>query len=134
MDDCRHCAHAPGRIQHIANGTSDNRASCHGAVKALAASADAAPAGADDAATTAWSDTTHVPSSDAAVASAIVEIVALPPDDQVYLEGYVLVQRHFIEGLLTGAEHETRAADNLKTMDVVWAAYRSAEEGRTQLL
>ena len=34
-------------------------------------------------------------------------------------------------GLLTGAEHETRASDNLKTMDVVWAAYRSAEEGRT---
>jgi predicted dehydrogenase len=57
--------------------------------------------------------------------------VALPPDDQVYLEGYVATQRHFIEGLLSGAEHETRAADNLKTMDVVWAAYRSAEEGRT---
>ena len=29
------------------------------------------------------------------------------------------------------AEHETRASDNLKTMDVIWAAYRSAEEGRT---
>jgi len=57
--------------------------------------------------------------------------VALPPDDQVYVDGYVAVQRHFIEGLLTGAEHETRASDNLKTMDVVWAAYRSAEEGRT---
>jgi len=57
--------------------------------------------------------------------------VALPPDDQVYGDGYVLTQRHFIEGLLTGADHETRAADNLKTMDVIWAAYRSAEEGRT---
>jgi len=57
--------------------------------------------------------------------------VALPPDDQVYVDGYVAAQRHFIEGLLTGAEHETRASDNLKTMDVVWAAYRSAEEGRT---
>jgi D-apiose dehydrogenase len=57
--------------------------------------------------------------------------VPLPPDDQVYVEGYAAVHRHFIEGLLTGADHETSAADNLKTMDVIWAAYRSAEEGRT---
>jgi predicted dehydrogenase len=57
--------------------------------------------------------------------------VNLPPDDQVYLDAFVATQRHFIQGLLTGAEHETRASDNLKTMDVVWAAYRSAEEGRT---
>jgi predicted dehydrogenase len=56
--------------------------------------------------------------------------VVLPPDDQVYLDGYVATQRHFIEGLLTGTEHETRASDNLETMDVVWAAYRSAEMGR----
>jgi predicted dehydrogenase len=57
--------------------------------------------------------------------------VSLPPDDQVYVDGYAATQRHFIMGLLTGEEHETRASDNLKTMDVVWAAYRSAEEGRT---
>jgi D-apiose dehydrogenase len=57
--------------------------------------------------------------------------VPLPEDDLVYVEGYTATNRHFIEGLLTGAEHETRASDNLKTMDVVWAAYRSAEEGRT---
>ena len=57
--------------------------------------------------------------------------MTLPPDDQVYVDGYVATQRHFIEGLLTGTEHETRASDTLKTMDVVWAAYRSAEEGRT---
>jgi predicted dehydrogenase len=57
--------------------------------------------------------------------------VPLPADDLVYVEGYTATNRHFIEGLLTGAEHETRASDNLKTMDVVWAAYRSAEEGRT---
>ncbi len=59
--------------------------------------------------------------------------VPLPPDDEVYVDGYAATQRHFIEGLLTGAEHETRASDNLKTMDVVWAAYRSAEEGRRRL-
>jgi D-apiose dehydrogenase len=57
--------------------------------------------------------------------------VALPPDDLVYIEGYAATQRHFIEGLLSGRDHETSAADNLKTMDVVWTAYRSAEEGRT---
>jgi predicted dehydrogenase len=56
--------------------------------------------------------------------------VQLPADDQVYVEGYAATQRHFIEGLLNGREHETNATDNLKTMDVVWAAYRSAEEGR----
>jgi D-apiose dehydrogenase len=55
--------------------------------------------------------------------------VALPPDDQVYVDGYAATQRHFIDGLLSGAEHETRASDNLKTMDVIWTAYRSAEEG-----
>jgi D-apiose dehydrogenase len=57
--------------------------------------------------------------------------VTLPPDDQVYVDGYAATQRHFIDGLLSGAEHETRASDNLKTMDVIWTAYRSAEEGRT---
>ena len=57
--------------------------------------------------------------------------VALPPDDLVYVDGYAATQRHFIEGLLAGHDHETSASDNLKTMDVVWAAYRSAEEGRT---
>jgi predicted dehydrogenase len=56
--------------------------------------------------------------------------VPLPPDDEVYVEGYVATQRHFIRGLLTGEEHETRASDNLRTMEVVWAAYRSAEEGK----
>jgi len=56
--------------------------------------------------------------------------VLLPADQDVYVEGYAATQRHFIEGLLTGREHETRATDNLKTMEVVWAAYRSAEEGR----
>jgi D-apiose dehydrogenase len=57
--------------------------------------------------------------------------VALPPDDLVYIDGYAATQRHFIEGLLSGRDHETSAADNLKTMDVVWTAYRSADEGRT---
>lgn len=57
--------------------------------------------------------------------------VELPPDELVYIDGYAATQRHFIQGLLTGSEHETRGTDNLRTMDAIWAAYRSAEEGRT---
>jgi predicted dehydrogenase len=57
--------------------------------------------------------------------------VTLPRGDEVYVDGYAATQRHFIEGLLSGAVHETSGSDNLKTMDVVWAAYRSAEQGRT---
>ena len=40
-------------------------------------------------------------------------------------------QAHFVAGLLRGLEHETSGAETLKTMEVVWAGYRSAEEGRT---
>ena len=54
--------------------------------------------------------------------------VNLPPDDQVYLQAYYATQIHFIDGILDGFEHETRGSDNLRTMEVVWAAYRAAEE------
>ncbi len=57
--------------------------------------------------------------------------VELPPADRVYLDAYVATQAHFIDGLLQGFEHETHALDTLTTMDVVWAAYQSAETGRT---
>jgi predicted dehydrogenase len=56
--------------------------------------------------------------------------VALPPDDAVYLGGYVATQEHFIAGLVHGDAHETSGEDNLRTMEAVWAAYRSAEDGR----
>ena len=57
--------------------------------------------------------------------------VILPPDDQVYIDGYVATQQHFVSGLIASAEHETQATDTLRTLDVVWTAYRSAEVGRT---
>ncbi len=57
--------------------------------------------------------------------------VVLPPDDQVYIDGYAATQQHFLKGLITGAEHETRASDTMRTMDVVWTASRAAEDGRT---
>jgi predicted dehydrogenase len=60
--------------------------------------------------------------------------VPLPADDQIYVDGYAATQRHFIDGLRLGDPHETDGADNLKTMDVVWAGYQSAEEGRTIVL
>jgi hypothetical protein len=60
--------------------------------------------------------------------------VALSPDDQVYLAGYVATQAHLIEGLQRSLAHETMGADTIKTMDVVWAADGSAEEGRRVLL
>lgn len=55
---------------------------------------------------------------------------SLPTDDEVYRQGYVATQAHFLDGLLHDREHETRGTDNLKTMEAVWAAYRSIEEGR----
>jgi predicted dehydrogenase len=57
--------------------------------------------------------------------------VALPPDDRVYVHGYQATQGHFIAGLVDGTPHETSGTETLKTMDLVWTAYRSAELGRT---
>lgn len=39
------------------------------------------------------------------------------------------IQQHFIDCLETGKEPETSGADNLKTLDLVESAYRSAQEG-----
>lgn len=60
--------------------------------------------------------------------------VALPPAADVYVAGYAATQAHFLHGLRTGAPHETSGLDTLRTMDVVWAAYRSAESGTTVTL
>jgi predicted dehydrogenase len=60
--------------------------------------------------------------------------VAQPPADRVYVDGYIATQTHFIEGLRGGTAHETDGPDTLKTMDVVWAGYRSAAEGATIIL
>lgn len=60
--------------------------------------------------------------------------VALPPDDEVYLEGYSKVQSHFIANLREDLPLESSGRDNLRTMDVIWAAYRSSAEGQTVIL
>ena len=45
-------------------------------------------------------------------------------------QSFVAAQRHFIQCLQTGQEPGTSGAETLKTMALVFAAYRSAEEGR----
>jgi D-apiose dehydrogenase len=60
--------------------------------------------------------------------------LALPPPEEVYVDGYRATQAHFIKGLRHARPHETDGRDTLKTMDVVWAAYRSAAEERTIFL
>jgi predicted dehydrogenase len=57
--------------------------------------------------------------------------VALPPPDQVYIDGYRATQEHFIAGIRHGTPHETSGIETLKTMDVVWTAYRAAETATT---
>jgi predicted dehydrogenase len=57
--------------------------------------------------------------------------VPLPPSDQVYVAAFAATQQHFLDGLLRGIPHETDGRDTLRTMDVVWAAYRSAGDGTT---
>lgn len=56
--------------------------------------------------------------------------VPRPPGDEVYVAGYLETQKHFIAGLIQSQPHETDGRDTLKTMDVVWAGYKSAREGR----
>jgi predicted dehydrogenase len=50
---------------------------------------------------------------------------------QAYLDSYVAAQEHFIDCLLSGKTPETVAADNLKTLAVILAAYRSAALQKT---
>ena len=62
--------------------------------------------------------------------------VTLPADDrEIYLDGYILTQRHFLRGLRDRTSaYETSGPETLKTMDVIWAGYQSAEEGRVMAL
>ncbi|WP_406699670.1 Gfo/Idh/MocA family oxidoreductase [Singulisphaera sp. Ch08] len=58
------------------------------------------------------------------------KLVPMKSADRVYVDGYSQAQSHFVEGLLQATPHETSGADNLKTMEVVWAGYSSAEAGQ----
>jgi predicted dehydrogenase len=50
---------------------------------------------------------------------------------EAYLDSYVAAQTHFIDCLLSGRTSETCAADNIETLAIVLAAYRSAELNQT---
>lgn len=51
------------------------------------------------------------------------------PDGSTF-QGFVNTQQHFIDCLQTGQEFETSGFETLKTMDLVYATYRSAAEGQ----
>ena len=57
--------------------------------------------------------------------------VPMPPDDDVYRAAFVATQQHFLQGLIHATPHETDGSDAFRTMNVVWAAYRSASDGTT---
>jgi predicted dehydrogenase len=62
--------------------------------------------------------------------------VELPASDrEIYLDAYIKTQRHFLQGLRDPMfPLETSGRETLKTMDVIWAGYRSVEEGRVVVL
>lgn len=74
-----------------------------------------------------------------------VEIVVETPDGQwheplpvdrtdAYARSYADTIAHFLDALRTGRPFETAPRDNLRTLDAVLAAYRSAEAGTVEAL
>lgn len=55
-----------------------------------------------------------------------------PPAEAVQ-QSVVAIQRHWLECLREGREPETSGADNLRTLELVFGAYRSAERGEPYL-
>ena len=51
-------------------------------------------------------------------------------DEGTYAKSFVATQRHFIECLNVGHPPETIGKETLKTMALVFAAYRSGQDGR----
>jgi predicted dehydrogenase len=63
------------------------------------------------------------------------ETPALPVSPQAaYQASYTAAQRHFSECLVQGRIPETVASDNIKTLEVVFAAYAAAEQERVVFL
>lgn len=52
------------------------------------------------------------------------------PPWHVVQDSVVAIQQHWVDCLKTGREPQTSGADNLKTLDLVFAAYESIETGR----
>jgi len=54
--------------------------------------------------------------------------------EEEYQASYTAAQRHFYECLRTGGTPETTAQDNLKTLEITFAAYESAARGQAIVL
>jgi predicted dehydrogenase len=54
------------------------------------------------------------------------------PPFQAVQDSVVAIQRHWLECLRTGQPPETSGIDNLKTLELVFAAYASAEQGQSR--
>ena len=55
------------------------------------------------------------------------ELLAIKVDPDPMVEGYALTQAHFLECLATSRRLATDGEDTLRTMQIVFAAYASAE-------
>ena len=53
-----------------------------------------------------------------------------PPPERAIPRSHIAAQQHFIDCLESGDEFDTSAEETIKTMALVYACYRSAEEGR----
>ncbi|TPI35099.1 Gfo/Idh/MocA family oxidoreductase [Mesorhizobium sp. B2-1-8] len=61
-----------------------------------------------------------------------IEVPALDPADRV--EGHLGIIRDFMHAIETGTEPETRGADNIKSLAMVFGAIESAETGRRVMI
>ncbi|MBZ9708905.1 Gfo/Idh/MocA family oxidoreductase [Mesorhizobium sp. ESP7-2] len=61
-----------------------------------------------------------------------LEVPALDPADRV--EGHLGIIRDFMHAIETGTEPETRGADNIKSLAMVFGAIESAETGRRVMI
>jgi predicted dehydrogenase len=53
-----------------------------------------------------------------------------PAPERAMPKAHIAAQQHFIDCLESGEEFETSSEDTIKTMALVYACYRSAEDGR----
>ncbi|RVD47314.1 gfo/Idh/MocA family oxidoreductase, partial [Mesorhizobium sp. M8A.F.Ca.ET.023.02.2.1] len=61
-----------------------------------------------------------------------IEVPALDPADRV--DGHLGIIRDFMRAIETGTEPETRGADNIKSLAMVFGAIESAETGRRVMI
>jgi D-apiose dehydrogenase len=63
-----------------------------------------------------------------------VEILPVVIDPDPMVEGYANTQKNFLECLTSGQRFATDGEDTLRTMEIIFAGYESAAEGRVKTL